>query len=183
MNTDEQPAASTNADLFVIPVEGGDSKRITTNPGADSSPQYSPDGKYMAWRSQQRAGYESDRFRLLLMERASGQVTVLTDLLDRSVNGFLFSTDSARIFFTVVDRGRQSISYIPITGGGIRVAISGDNTLDDMQFTRDGKTIVFTRQSGSQPVEIMKGQSSGGAPVPLTHFNDALFSRAPGSAV
>lgn len=180
MNTDEQPAASTNTDLFVIPIVGGaDARRITTNLAADQSPQYSPDGRYLAWRSQQRPGYESDRWRLLVMDRASGSVTVLTDLLDRWVDGFIFSPDSSKIFFTAVDRGRQAISIIPVTGGPIQVAISGDNTLDDMQLTRDGRTIVFTRQSGAQPVEIMRGSSTGGAPLPLTHFNDALLAAHP----
>lgn len=183
INADEQPAASTNTDIFVVPIAGGPSRQITTNPAADASPQYSPDGKYLAWRAQQRPGYESDRWRLLVMERATGQVSVLTDLLDRSVNSFLFSPDSARIFFTVLDRGRQSIRYLPVGGGAIRVAISGDNTLDDIQFTRDEKSIVFTRQSAMQPVEIMRGSSSGGAPVPLTHFNDGLLAAHPPAPV
>jgi dipeptidyl aminopeptidase/acylaminoacyl peptidase len=59
------------------------------------------------------------------------------------------------------------------------VAINGDNTLDEMQLTPDNKTIVFTRQAGSQPPEIMKGSSRGGAPVALTHFNDALLAAHP----
>ncbi len=179
MNTDEQPASSTNADLFVVPVGGGESRRITANPAADSSPQYSPDGKYLAWRAQQRPGYESDRWRLLVMERSSGTVTVLTDLLDRWVNSFTFSPDSRSIFFTAMDRGRQSIRVIPVAGGAVQVAVSGDNTLDDMQLTRDGKTMVFTRQSGSEPVEIMRAGSRGGAPFPLTHFNDDLLRAHP----
>jgi dipeptidyl aminopeptidase/acylaminoacyl peptidase len=180
MNTDEQPATSTNSDLFVIPIDGSaPAQKITTNPAADQSPQYSPDGKYLGWRAQQRPGYESDRWRLLVMERATGAVTVLTDLIDNWINSFLFSPDSHKIFFTMMERGRQSIRIIPVTGGAVQVAINGDNALDDMQLTRDEKTIVFTRQSGSQPVEIMKGSSRGGAPVPLTHFNDALFAAHP----
>ena len=179
-NTDEQPATSTNSDLFVTPIgttEGA--HKITTNPAADQSPQYSPDGKYLAWRAQQRPGYESDRWRLLVMERATGTVTPLTDLLDRWVDSFIFAPDSRSIFFTAMDRGRQSISIVPVTGGAVHVAINGDNTLDEMQLTPDNKTIVFTRQAGSQPPEIMKGSSRGGAPVALTHFNDALLAAHP----
>ncbi len=179
MNTDEQPASSTNSDLFAVPIGGGEARKITTNPAADSSPQYSPDGKYLAWRAQQRPGYESDRWRLLVMERATGTVTVLTDLLDRWIDSFTFSPDSRNIFFTAMDRGRQSIRVMPVTGGAVQVAVSGDNTLDDMELTRDGKTMVFTRQSGSAPVEIMRAASRGGAPVPLTHFNDELLRTHP----
>src|SRR5262249_15517329 len=99
-NPDEVPAASNNTELFVVPIAGGASVKITINPGADSSPQYSPDGKYVAYRAQFRAGYESDRWRLLLHERATGKVINLTDNLDRWVNSFAWSPDSTKLFFT-----------------------------------------------------------------------------------
>jgi dipeptidyl aminopeptidase/acylaminoacyl peptidase len=174
---DEVPAASTNSDLFAVTLDGDfKTTQITTNPGADNSPLYSPDGKYLAYRSQLRSGYESDRFRLILLERATGKVTVLTDLLDRWVNSFVWEPGSKLIFFTTEDRGRQAIQFLPIDGGGSKVAISGDNTLDDMQFTPDGKTIVFTRQSGAAPVEICTASSKGGPPTVLTHFNDGILN-------
>ena len=66
------------------------------------------------------------------------------------MNSFTWAPDSKRLFFTVTDRGRQAIQYIGIEGGGARIAVTGNNTLDDMQFTADGKTIVFTRQSGER---------------------------------
>ena len=71
MNADAMPAASTNADLYVVSIKGGDPVKISSTPGADSSPLYSPDGKYIAWRTQFRAGYESDRWRLLVLERST----------------------------------------------------------------------------------------------------------------
>ncbi|HCC56076.1 MAG TPA: S9 family peptidase [Solibacterales bacterium] len=178
-NTADVPAISTNTDLFVVRIEGGEARRITTNPAADMSPRYSPDGRYIAYRSQTRPGYESDRFTLLLLERTTGKVTVLTDLLDRWVNSFVWSPDSQRIFFTAMDRGRQPIQFLEIAGGGTRVAVSGESVLDDMQFTPDGKTLVFTRQSGASPVEIVRAASSGGAPQVLTHFNDAVLAAHP----
>ncbi len=177
MNTDEVPAAGTNNDLFVVPIAGGAAHKITGNPGADNSPQYSPDGKYLGYRSQARGGYESDRWRLLVLDRASGKLTMPVDAVDRSVNSFTWSPDSKRLFFTVVDRGHQAIQYVAVEGGGVRIAVTGNNTLDDMQFTADGKTIVFTRQSGESPVEICKAVSSGGGAVELTHLNDALLSQ------
>ncbi|HEX7190476.1 MAG TPA: S9 family peptidase, partial [Thermoanaerobaculia bacterium] len=63
-NTDDHPELSTNSDIFIVPILGGEAKRITTRRGADTSPQYSPDGKYIAYRSQARAGYESDLWEL-----------------------------------------------------------------------------------------------------------------------
>ena len=176
MNQDEVPAAGTNSDLFVVPVEGGVSHKITGSPGADSSPRYSPDGRYLAYRSQARGGYESDRWRLAVLERASGKLTLPTDAIDRSVRSFAWAPDSTRVFFGAIDRGHQAIQFVGVEGGGTRIALTGNNTLDDMQFTPDGKTMIFTRQSGSSPVEICRASSSGQA-VPLTHLNDELLGQ------
>ncbi|MDR3700126.1 MAG: S9 family peptidase [Candidatus Sulfopaludibacter sp.] len=178
MNSDPVPATSTNSDLYAVSIEGGAPRRITTNPGADLSPHYSPDGKYLAWRSQIRAGYESDRFRLMVLERASGRLMNLTENLDRWVNSFTWSPDSANLFFTTADRGRQAIQLMPVNGGPIRIAASGESELDDMQLTRSGKTMVYTQQTGTSPVEIYRAASSGGAPVALTHLNDAVLNGA-----
>ena len=175
MISDEVEATSTNTDLYAVSTAGGASRRITVNPGADSGPQYSPDGKYIAYRSQLRAGYESDRWRLMVLERATGKLTNLTESMDRWVSSFTWSPDSTRLFFTVEDRGRQSIQYLPVTGGGARVALSGDSHLDDPQFTPDGKTMVYTQQSGSSPIEIFRVASTGGAGTALTHLNDAVL--------
>jgi len=172
MNADPVPAASTDSDLYVVSIAGGQPVKITITPGADSNPRYSPDGKYLAWRAQLRAGYESDRWRLMTLERSSGKVANLTESLDRWVNSFTWSPDSGSIFFTTSDRGRQPIQVIPAVGGASKTVASGDSELDDMQLTRNGRTMVYTQQSGLSPVEIYRASSSGGAAVPLTHLND-----------
>ena len=81
-NHDKNPAASTNNDLWIVPVSGGPAKNITAdNPASDSTPLYSPDGRYIAYRAQQRPGYESDRFRLMLYDRKTGEKKNLTERL------------------------------------------------------------------------------------------------------
>ena len=65
--------------------KSGPAKKITTNVGSDSTPLYSPDGKYIAYREQLRGGYESDRFRLMLYERATGKITDVMPRFDRWV--------------------------------------------------------------------------------------------------
>ena len=84
----------------------------------------------------------------MVLERTTGKVTNLTENLDRWVNSFTWSPDSGSLFFTTDDRGRQAIQFIPVTGGAVRTVASGDSELDDMQLTRDGKTMVYTQQSG-----------------------------------
>ena len=172
MNADPVLAVSTNSDLYAVSIQGGAPRRITAATGNDSSPRYSRDGKYLAWRAQLRAGYESDRYRLMVLERATGKTTNLTENLDRWVNSFIWSPDSRTLFFTTADRGRQAIHLIPVIGGAVRVAVSGDSELDDMQLSADGKTMVYTQQTGAAPLEIYRAASSGGAPAALTHLND-----------
>ena len=178
MNVDPDPATSTNSDIYVVPIDGGDVKKITTGPGADNTPLYSPDGKFLAFRSQARGGYESDRWRLMELDRATGRATSLTENLDRWVGSVTWSPDSTRIFFTVEDRGRTGLQMIQATGGGSRNIIAGASTLDDVQFTSDGRTMIYTEVSGSHPTEIYRATSNGGTGVALTHLNDAVLANA-----
>src|SRR2546425_2602431 len=84
-NIDEVEAISTNNEIFVVPISGGAAKKISTSPGADTTPVYSPDGKYLAWRSQARAGFEADKWRLLVQNRQSGKTEDVTANIDSSV--------------------------------------------------------------------------------------------------
>ncbi len=178
MNADAEPATSTNSDIYTVPIDGGDLKKITTGPGADNATLYSPDGKYLAFRSQARPGNESDRWRLMALDRATGRTTNLSEGLDRWVESFTWSPDSTRLFFTVEDRGRTGLQMIPVTGGGARTIVSGASSLDDVQFTSDGRTMIYSEQSGSRPPEIFRASSAGGTGVALTHLNDRLLATA-----
>ncbi|HMG32586.1 MAG TPA: S9 family peptidase [Blastocatellia bacterium] len=175
-NTDKFEARSTNSDIFVVPVTGGDSRRITSeNPAGDLSPQYSPDGRYLAYRAQAQPGFESDRWRLVLYDRHTGQIRSLTEQFDSSVEGFEFSPDSQTIFFTAVERGRQPVFEIPLSGGAVRKVIT-DGFNDDLQLTSDGKTMVFTRQSATRPIEIYKATPGSAGVTQLTKTNDGFLT-------
>ena len=174
---DENQATSTNSEIFVVPVEGGEPKQVSTSEGADNGPAYSPDGKWLAWRMQQTGGYESDRWRLVLYNRETGSMQTLTETIDRNVDSFTWHPDSTRIAYVLEDRGRHPAHIISINGGGARAITRGSSSVGDLQFTPDGRTLIYTEQSGSSPVEIFRAVSGEGAPVPLTRVNDALLSR------
>ena len=97
-NIDEVEATSTNNEIFVVPISGGTAKKISTSPGADTTPLYSPDGKYLAWRSQDRPGFEADKWRLFIQDRQTGKTRDLTEKDDRSVGNFAWAPDSLAIF-------------------------------------------------------------------------------------
>jgi dipeptidyl aminopeptidase/acylaminoacyl peptidase len=177
MNADADLATSTNADIYAVPIDGGESRKITANPAADNSPVYSPDGKWLAYRSQSRPGYESDRWRLIVLERATGMTHELTDTLDRSVESITWSPDSTRLFFTAVDRGRTPLQMVSVNGGPFRAIISGPAFIDDVQFTKDGKTVIYSEERGNRPAEIYRASPGNGSPVALTHLNDTVLSQ------
>ena len=109
-----KPPAPT-ATSSSCPQRAATPKKITTNPGSDGTPMYSPDGKYIAYRSQLRGGYESDRFRLMLYERATGKITDLTPNFDRWVDSMAWSPDSKTIYFTAENEGEAPIYALNIT--------------------------------------------------------------------
>ena len=78
------------------------------------------------------------------------------------MESFTWSPDSTRLFFTVEDRGRVGVQMVSAAGGGSRNVISGPSSLDDLQFTSDGRTMIYTAESGSSPAEIFRVNSSGG---------------------
>jgi dipeptidyl aminopeptidase/acylaminoacyl peptidase len=175
-NIDEVEATSTNNDIFVVPMAGGTPKKISASPGSDSTPLYSPDGKFIAYRSQARGGYESDRFRLLIYDRQSGQTRDLTQHFDRWVGSFAWTPDSSAIYFSAEDKGEAPIYVLPLNGGEPKQVIAGHN--DDLAFANDGKTLFFTRMSAQSPNEIHKSAiPSGENTTPLTHLNDAVLSQ------
>lgn len=175
-NTDKVEATSTNGDLFIVPVTGGEAQRITSkNLGADLSPVYSPDGRFIAYRSQTRAGFESDRWQLMLYDRKSGQARSLTDKLDTGVEGITFTPDGQRIYLTGTERGKQLIYAVPTAGGAITKLVT-DGFNDDVKVSNDGKTIIFSRSTSVMPTEIFRANADGSNVVQLTKTNESFMA-------
>ena len=207
-NHDKNEADSTNNDLWIVPANFppaatpaqilAKTKNITTdNPASDSTPLYSPDGRYIAYRAQQRPGYESDRFRLMLYDRKTGEKKNLTEGFDQWVGTFTWAPDSRHLFFASEKQGASPIYGMTLTLKSGELAAffvspelaQGFN--DDLSVTPDGKMLLFTRMSISSPVEIyaappLFGPCEGpdsqmicklASTNALTHLNDALLSQ------
>lgn len=163
-------AISTNSDLWIVPVRGGEPRRLTTNPAADNSPLYSPDGRYIAYRAQERPGFESDRWRLMLYDRQTGRTRSLTEALDHWVEEFVWAPDSQRLYFTVAEGGAFPIYTVTLATGEIRKLVpTGAN--EGLQITPDGKTLIFLRHGFSQPAELYRVNVDGSQLAPLTRMN------------
>jgi len=176
-NHDKVEATSTNADVWLISVKGGTPKNITAaNHGYDGSPQYSPDGKYLAYRSQVTPGYESDRFRLMIYERKTGRAQSISESLDSNIDEFTFAPDSKNIYLTAEERGRAPIYSVAVTGGPIKKVVTEGGANGDVHLTKDGNTLVFSRSSMTRPAEIYRANADGSATTALTTTNDSFIS-------
>jgi dipeptidyl aminopeptidase/acylaminoacyl peptidase len=175
-NNDPDLSTSTNSDIYLVPSAGGTPKQLTGNRGADEGPLFSPDGRLLAFRTQSRPGYESDLWRLAVIDLQTNAITSLTDSLDRWVESYTWSADSKRLFFTVDDHGSQPLMMIAANGGVIRTIAQGPTSITSIQFTPGDKVLVYAEQSGSRPVEIFKATSKGGSGIALTHLNDEIVA-------
>jgi dipeptidyl aminopeptidase/acylaminoacyl peptidase len=109
-NLDEEPAISTSASIFTLDLTNPAAKpvKVSTSKGGNFNPAYSPDGKWLAWRSQERAGYESDKFRLMLYDRAVKTTGDLLPKFDRWVDEFAWApSDPNLIYFAAGDPGGE----------------------------------------------------------------------------
>jgi len=189
-NIDEVEATSTNNEIFVVPIAGGTPKKISTSPGSDSTPLYSPNGKYIAWRSQARAGFESDKQSLIVFERAAGKLTDITKNFDRSVSSFTWTVPEppagekpiTPFLFTAEDHGQSPVYFVDI--GEDQPPIRGEDLhADDLAFAGEANglgTLYFTRMSISSPNEIWRMNfptpQGGKAVEAVTHLNDATLA-------
>ncbi|HTP44509.1 MAG TPA: S9 family peptidase, partial [Candidatus Acidoferrum sp.] len=182
-NTDADAALSTNGDLFTVPVAGGAApKRITTNPGNDWGPTYSPDGRWIAYRSQTHAGWESDRWRLMLYDRQKAEPINLTEKVDLSIESFAWSPDSKAVYFTAEEKSELPVfSIAAVAGSTPKQVLGGYNA--ELGVSGDGRTLVLERTSLTMPGEIFVAGADGQNLRQITQANDALLAQLDLSAM
>jgi dipeptidyl aminopeptidase/acylaminoacyl peptidase len=129
-NLDAELAISTNTDIFTLDLTDPSAKpvKVSTALGGDFNPAYSPDGKLLAWRSEARAGYESDKFRLVVYDRAAktAKEILMADaakhgVAPRSFDGwideFVWDEGSKQIYFVSGDKGEAPIYRVFLSTG------------------------------------------------------------------
>ncbi len=157
-NLDPEPAISTNADIFTLDLTNVAAKpvKVSTSLGGDFSPAYSPDGKYLAWRSEARAGYEADKFRLLLYDRSAKTIKDLMPDFDRWVDEFAWAPNSANVYFTSGDAGEQPVFSVALDRGEHNLSqLTARGEYGDLHPTMDGKAVFATKMTVAGPSEVV----------------------------
>ena len=165
-NHDDHQEASTNADLWTVSVNGGEPVCITKeNKAWDGTPTYSPDGKYIAYRLQQVPGYESDRFRLAIYDRAAKKSIILTEKFDNWVDDYKWAPDSKSIFFLGEVQGAQPLYKLDIARKTISPVVTG-KTISEFDFDNKGM-VYYTYSTTGKPSALYRQQMKrwNGTPV------------------
>ncbi len=169
-----EEAWRTNHDLYSVELRSGERRLLTPNPAADAYPRHSPDGKYLAYRAQERAGFEADRWQLMLLDRASGKARSLTGNLDASVEAFEWAPDSKKIVFEAEEGGQKPLWIVSVGGGDFKKIVK-KGVCGEISVAKDGKRLFFSAHQMTRPAEIFSAKLSGGDIEPVTRHNEPFM--------
>ncbi len=168
-----EEAWSTDFNLYAVPVDGSHPPRCLTaaNKAWDTTPVFSPDGKTMAYLAMSRPGYESDRFRVVLMPwpDRQGKERVLTEKWDFSISALCWSADGTKILATAPDKGQTSLFAIDIATGKAETIV-GPGTVAAFGPAASGR-IIFERNCLKSPTEIYSVKDDGSDERAVTRIN------------
>jgi dipeptidyl aminopeptidase/acylaminoacyl peptidase len=179
-----EQAWSTDVNVYVVPATGGAAAVITAvNRGADQNPVYSPDGRWIAYASQARPGFESDRWRLMLYDRTARQPRELLPSWDRHAEAYLFTQNGRALLIQTGDRGRDKLFRVGLdargTAVGMPALLVGEGNNLGFTASRDGAALAWLRDATDRPAEVhvaSVGTRGASAVRQLTHYNDSLLA-------
>lgn len=173
----KDPEQSTDSSLWVVPVGGGPAKNLTPElPGYDQEPCYSPDGRWIAFLSMARAGFESDRLRLWLHDRKAGTNRELLRGFEESAHELRWTADSQQVFFTAEVQGTTQLFRTSLADGAAVQVTRGRHELGEPNVAADGRTVYALRTTMERPAEVVKIDVASGALTALTDHNGPLFA-------
>ena len=171
-----EEAWSTNLDLFVAPIDGSQKPRNLTaaNKGTDTAPVFSPDGTQLAYRSMERAGFEADRLRVMVLPWPSGTVREVTGGWDRSPNELVWSTNGKVLYATAEDIGQQNLFAIDVATGKVTPLTSSGYAASPARVktaAADKVAVLLDHLKSPAEIQVVSTDASAGAPVVRTSFN------------
>ena len=195
-------AISTDSDIYLYDLESGNVKNLCkpegyvrpacdptrslkhqavnqfkedVNAGYDQNPQFSPDGKYIAWSSMERDGYESDRTRLCIYEFATGKKTYVTESFESGVNEFAWASDNNTLYFSGVWHGRTNLYQTNLNGEVKQIT---DDVADYVLLGvhPNGEQLLVKCHSMSRADEVYLVNIADGKTTQLTQENEPFYA-------
>jgi dipeptidyl aminopeptidase/acylaminoacyl peptidase len=186
-NLDAEPAISTSPSIFTLDLTDAAAKpvKVSTSKGGNFNPAYSPDGKWLAWRSQERAGYEADKFRLVVYDRAAKTIKELLPEFDRWVNEFAWELDSSGLYAVLDKAGTAEIMEVSpegtprnwVFGEFSDLHPTAGHILASLMTVRSPSEVVRLTTTVSGPYagdDVMIHETDEKS---ITHLNDALLAQ------
>ncbi|HET8922157.1 MAG TPA: S9 family peptidase [Candidatus Acidoferrum sp.] len=175
------PDATYNSDIWMVAADNTDKGAhltpITTNPGADDTPAWSPDGKWITYVTQLEPKlFDYATKHLAVSPATGGEAKVLTLSFDRMISTPRFSPDGKFIYFIADDDGAQNLCRIPAGGGEIARPVGGRLMVNDYALAKTGE-IVAQVATIDRPDEIYALPGSDGKPRQITRTNDVLMGQ------
>ncbi|MBS1794567.1 MAG: S9 family peptidase [Acidobacteria bacterium] len=180
-NPDKIEAISTNSDIYLVNLADKSTKSITAaNKGYDVEPVYTPDGKYILFRSQAREGFEADRWRVMRYNRATGETKELTVGFDQQAEELALSNDGQTVYFTANLRGRNPIFSVPVepnfspkTRTFVKM-VRGSGYFGNLNPLPDGRSFIVLSSSMTSPAEVYRVSTATQEMTNLSKANPKL---------
>ena len=188
-NRTDNPDANDNTDVFVVEARAGAKPRaLTTSPGSDGSPAFSPDGKSIAYvqgGDSKDIWYATNNVAVIAV--SGGTPRVLTPNVDRNIRSPQFTPDGTKVLFLLEEGGNVHLASVPAGGGPIDRLLNGERDLTSYDVAKSGDIVYLDSQS-QRPGEIFfvarafqardrVADSPAPQPTRLTHVNDDFLSK------
>ena len=157
---DGDPDRNENSDIYLIDsAAGATARKLTSWPGPDNSPVFSPDGRRIAYLQGGEPKYaDYDPAQLAVIPADGGEVSLPTAALDRDMRSPRWSRDGKTLYFLVVDDRVRSLRRVSASGGKVRRAYPAANTPGVVRsFAVGKKGLVTVTTFGQRPAEIYRG--------------------------
>ena len=173
---------STDSDIYLYNLESGKTVNLCKiagdqdrNLGYDINPRFNSDGRFIAWQSMERDGYESDINRLYVMDLEDNSKWSVSESFDSNVDDFMWAQDKDYLFFIGSWQGRMSLFQVDLSGNVISI---NDDACDYNSLVwTDNKSLIVTRQSMRFATEIYSVDVRRGLAEKISHENDHIFAQ------
>ncbi|MEG1414317.1 MAG: S9 family peptidase [Mucinivorans sp.] len=168
-------AISTNTDIFLYTLKDSTLQNLTEGmQGYDKYPRFSPDDKKIAWQSMERAGNESDKDRLMVLNLESGEQSYLTEHFDYNASNLTWSADGEKIYFLSPIEATVQLCVADYATHAVRPITSGAH--DYVSLSMAGQSVVSEKTTLSMAAEAFAIDLATGADRQLTTINNHIYA-------